>query len=213
MVALLILFFVYGFNKQEKKKSVFVLFILYFMVLFLLIFLTLLIDGQLISANTLNDFSSNRLTGWVSAFQQDINGFDILWGGSGSSNSEKMWVSSDGQSLDATFRRYAIDNTYIELFVNTGLIGISLFLWGLVNIFRTTSFARLRLRGTGDGKGLVGILSVSHAVLASIIVSALFYGHYPSLGNTINSAALPAALSVIVFVNRQTIAVKEAMSK
>lgn len=212
IVGLLVLLFFYGINKQVKNKNFFFFFTLSLASMSLLILLILIINNQLISSDTLNALSSNRLSTWFGAFQEDFNGFEIIWGGDGSTQSNKVWVSSDGVSLDASFSRYAIDNTYIEILVNTGLIGMFLFLWGLVNTLLTIRSTRLRLSGIEGGKELVGILSVSHAVFISIIVSALFYGHYPSLGNTINSVALPAALSIIFFVS-QTIGAKETQSK
>lgn len=212
ILAFLVLLFFYGINKPEKNKNFFIFFTISFAFTFLLILLVLIINNQLISSDTLNELSSNRISLWFGAFQKEFNGFEIIWGGDGSSNSITERVLSDGDSLDATFSRYAIDNTYIEILVNTGLIGMSLFLWGLVNTYLTTRFTRLRLSSIDGGKELVGILSVSHAVFISIIVSALFYGHYPSLGNTINSVALPAALSIIFFVS-QNIFSKENQSK
>ena len=65
------------------------------------------------------------------------------------------------------------------------------------------------LRKTKDGENLIGILSISYAIFTSVVVSGFFYGHYPSLGNTINVAVLPAVLSVIFLVNRHTIASKK----
>ena len=207
MAGVFVLLVVYLFNKLVHSRGILVLLTLACSTSFIFVYLFQIINSESLSANALNSLSSGRVGNWSLAFQQSMDGLNVLWGGDGTSNYVKSLGTADGDSVDATFQRYSIDNTYIEIFINSGLIGISLFLWGLVSIFRMISLSSLRK--TKDGENLIGILSISYAIFTSVVVSGFFYGHYPSLGNTINAAVLPAVLSVIFLVNRHTIASKK----
>jgi hypothetical protein len=207
LAGVFVLLVVYLFNKLVHYRGVLVLLTLACSTSFIFVYLFQIINSESLSANALNSLSSGRFGNWSLAFQQSMDGLNALWGGDGTSNYDKSLDAADGDSVDVTFQRYSIDNTYIEIFINSGLIGISLFLWGLVSIFRIISLSSLRK--TKNGENLIGILSISHAIFTSVVVSGLFYGHYPSLGNTINAVVLPAVLSVIFLVNRHTIASKK----
>ncbi len=50
------------------------------------------------------------------------------------------------------------------------------------------------------GESLIGILSAAYGVLISVMITGMFYGHYESLVNTVDSVALPAAVAAIFFV-------------
>jgi hypothetical protein len=179
---------------------------LLFSIIVLFLMLSLVVDGVYIYSNELNSLSSGRLANWASSIGQSMNTFDVIWGSSGLSNYDKVLYTDGEEVVSASFQRYSIDSTYIEIFINSGIFGLGLFFLGLVNLLRAASFSKLR--DSGDSKKLLGILSAAYAVVFSLVVCAFFYGSYPSLGNTINSAALPAALVIIFFVKRETISTK-----
>ena len=211
MVGILVLYLVYWFCKETRPKSHLVFVPLVCTIIVLLLLLNLAVGGSYFSSDEVNSLSSGRLTNWWSSIAQAMNGFDALWGGSGLSNYDKVLVVDDNEAVNASFQRYSIDSTYIEVFINSGIFGLGLFFWGLVNVLRAASFGRLR--DSEDSKELLGILSAAYAVVVSLVVCSLFYGSYPSLGNTINSAALPAALVIIFLVNRETISIKRETIK
>lgn len=143
----------------------------------------------------LNKVSSGRIGNWSSSFQDSIDGMRVVWGGDGLANYDASFNLDDDGAVDVTFQRYAIDNSYFEIFSNTGVIGLSLFMWGLIKILQTVSETKRKC--LANESDLKGILDLSYAIMVSILVASLFYGFYPSLGNAINVAVLPAVMSVI----------------
>jgi hypothetical protein len=206
IIGILVLYFVYWFYKDMRPKIYIVFMSLLFSIIVLFLMLSLVVDGVYIYSNELNSLSSGRLANWASSIGQSMNTFDVIWGSSGLSNYDKVLYTDGEEVVSASFQRYSIDSTYIEIFINSGIFGLGLFFLGLVNLLRAASFSKLR--DSGDSKKLLGILSAAYAVVFSLVVCAFFYGSYPSLGNTINSAALPAALVIIFFVKRETISTK-----
>ena len=132
MAGVFVLLVVYLFNKLLNYRDIIVLLTLACSTSFIFVYLFQVINSKSLSGNALNNFSSGRFGNWSLAFQQSIDGLNVLWGGDGASNYDKTLDAADGDSVDITFQRYSIDNTYIEIFINSGFIGISLFLWGLV---------------------------------------------------------------------------------
>lgn len=211
IVGILILCFIYWFYKESRSKIQTVNALLLCSIIILLLMLSMIVGGSSVSSGELNSLSSGRLANWLSSITQSMNGYDVLWGRSGLSNYDKVIVAGDNEAVSASFQRYSIDSTYIEVFVNSGIFGLVLFCIGLFNILLTGNFKKLRQ--IEDSKRITGIMSASYAVVVSIIVCALFYGSYPSLGNTINSAALPAALVIMHFISRESISFKRKSIK
>jgi len=180
--------------QKPKLGWITIIFILISLVTGLLFFIIQITSGTIIDRESINSLSSGRLLNWVGSFQ-DLDGWNLLWGNDGSSSYLNVLNSADGEEVNASFQRYAVDNSYIEIFINTGIIGFSLFCWGLINIFLMIKFINLNLDKNNIELGR--ILSTSYAVLSSLLVAAIFYGFYPSLGNTINAAIFPPIFSII----------------
>ena len=88
-----------------------------------------------LSVNDVNQISSGRVGIWSTAISEDINGLNIFWGTDGSSKSINLETGlevnqAEGEpveKIDKTFTRYAVDNSYIEMFINNGIIGLYFF--------------------------------------------------------------------------------------
>ena len=144
------------------------------------------------------------------AITDDIDGINVLWGGDG--KSEKIGINTgigayDEQGLlvkaEKTFNRYAVDNTYIEILINNGIIGLFIFLWGVIKIIKN-SFLH-KISNSKDTKFLSRINSIVAAMFLSISVTAFFYSHIPSIGNIINSIMLPSVISLIFLLRNKRI--------
>ena len=153
----------------------------------------------------LNSRSSGRLIVWLNQLKyMMLDG--IEWKaliGNG------IYATTGGQTIQLaegrvaqTFTRFAIDNLYIEMFIMQGAIGLTLFVWGLVRLFAKRNMFR-KLKGSMAGKGrLRRVLSIAYGSLFGILVSAVFYSHFPSLGNTVNSIVFPASIAIIFIIAR-----------
>ena len=53
-----------------------------------------------------------------------------------------------------------------------------------------------------ESKKRRNIFIIAYSALISLFFSAIFYGHYPSFGNTLNSVLFPAIIAVMVFNKR-----------
>lgn len=140
-------------------------------------------NGLGLNDAAVNSLSSGRIANWSAALE-NFDSWNILWGNDGSYNYADALVAADNERIESTFQRYAIDNSYIEMFANTGVIGLSLFIWGLVNIFLLNDYINKHI--SKDDIELRRVVSFAYSILVSLVVSAFFYGHYPSIGNTIN---------------------------
>lgn len=140
-------------------------------------------NGLGINDAAVNSLSSGRIANWSAALE-NFDSWNILWGNDGSYNYADALIAADDERIESTFQRYAIDNSYIEMFANTGVIGLSLFIWGLVNIFLLNDYINKNI--SKDDIELRRVVSFAYSTLVSLVVSAFFYGHYPSIGNTIN---------------------------
>ena len=96
-------------------------------------------NGLGLNEGAVNSLSSGRIANWSAALE-NFDSWNILWGNDGSYSYSDALIAADNERVESTFQRYAIDNSYIEMFANTGVIGLSLFIWGLVNIFLLNSY-------------------------------------------------------------------------
>lgn len=141
----------------------------------------------------INKLSSNRLYIWQEALASRMNIESLLFG-----NFELGYIKNlnleSGESVVQSFQRYAIDNSYIEIFINSGVIGFFLFIIGLKNIL---SLRNIWLVISDKNRRIKNIFYISYSVLISLLVSAFFYGFYPSFGNTLNSVLFPVVISIL----------------
>ena len=130
---------------DQKKFFTFSLFASFIALFLSSFFLFQFAVGKNISLNDINSFSSGRIEVWSMAITDDIDGINVLWGGDG--KSEKIGINTgigayDEQGLlvkaEKTFNRYAVDNTYIEILINNGIIGLFIFLWGVIKIIKNS---------------------------------------------------------------------------
>ena len=195
---------------DQKKFFTFSLFASFIALFLSSFFLFQFAVGKNISLNDINSFSSGRIEVWSMAITDDIDGINVLWGGDG--KSEKIGINTgigayDEQGLlvkaEKTFNRYAVDNTYIEILINNGIIGLFIFLWGVIKIIKN-SFLH-KISNSKDTKFLSRINSIVAAMFLSISVTAFFYSHIPSIGNIINSIMLPSVISLIFLLRNKRI--------
>ena len=146
-----------------------------------------------------NDLSSNRLSIWKDALSNGVKFPNIFIGNFDLGYTKELTLDS-GEVVEQSFQRYAVDNTYIELFINTGVIGLILFILGLKNLL---SIKRMNINFiNNESKKGKNIFIIAYSVLISLFFSAIFYGHYPSFGNTLNSVLFPAIVSVLILTKR-----------
>ena len=195
---------------DQKKFFTFSLFASFIALFLSSFFLFQFAVGKNISLNDINSFSSGRIEVWSMAITDDIDGINVLWGGDG--KSEKIGINTgigayDEQGLlvkaEKTFNRYAVDNTYIEILINNGIIGLFIFLWGVIKIIKN-SFLH-KISNSKDTKFLSRINSIVAAMFLSISVTAFFYSHIPSIGNIINYIILPSVISLIFLLRNKRI--------
>lgn len=165
------------------------------MITFLSFYLTELVNNTGLGAEDINQLSSNRIENWSIVLDESGRWWSVIFGGDGTAQYDATLISAESDVVRASFERFSIDNAYIELFVNNGLIGLGLILWGLFGISRMANFSSLIQ--SEKGKDVLGITSRAKSVFGSLVITAFFYGHFPSLGNAINAVVFPAALSVI----------------
>jgi disulfide bond formation protein DsbB len=148
----------------------------------------------------INSVSSNRLFIWKEALSNGMNVWKLIFGNFDDVDYVKKMELASGDVVVQTMQRYAVDNVYIEVFINSGLIGFFLFLLGLKNILSKKMIKQLG--NSGEVKKLTRVFYIAYAILISLLVSGLFYGHFPSFGNSLNSVLFPAVISIIfVFRN------------
>ena len=195
MLATVVLLTVYLYVKRVQLRFFIISTSLLLMIFGLSFYIFQVINFENISSEALNSVSSGRILNWGEALYQSFEGWNVFWGGDGSATYNQSLSTTGAESVDNSFQRYSVDNTYIEVFINSGVIGFSIFMWGLINLLRFSKSACLNI-DEADHE-LDGILAITYAILVSLVVSALFYGHFPSFGNTINAAVFPPVLSVI----------------
>ena len=190
LLATVVMFIIYGYNTNKYFKSIIWVWIFPFLI------------GTYYFFNNLdyNELSSNRLYLWKEALAANSNIKNLIFG-----NFDLGYVKSlkldSGESVVQSFQRYAIDNTYIEIFINTGVIGFFLFIIGLKNILSLKNYWLVIFNKT---RKLKKIFYISYSVLISLLVSALFYGFYPSFGNTLNSVLFPVVISILFLPKNYT---------
>jgi hypothetical protein len=155
----------------------------------------------------INFVSSNRLQIWIKNWQNMMsNGFEwkFLFGnGIVDVGWSQAIVLAEGR-IDKTFSRFAIDNVYIEILIMYGVVGFGLLFWGFYRLLAKGKIFRPMVNiKDKEYKRNFRLLSVANGSLLGILVGAFFNSHLPSLGNTINSFVLPAAISVI-FISEKT---------
>jgi len=201
MLATVVLLTVYLYVKRVQLRFFIISTSLLLMIFGLSFYIFQVINFENISSEALNSVSSGRILNWGEALYQSFEGWNVFWGGDGSATYNQSLSTTGAESVDNSFQRYSVDNTYIEVFINSGVIGFSIFMWGLINLLRFSKSACLNI-DEADHE-LDGILAITYAILVSLVVSALFYGHFPSFGNTINAAVFPPVLSVIFLAHRR----------
>ena len=70
---------------------------------------------------------------WKDALSNGIKFPNIFIGNFDLGYTKELMLES-GEVVEQSLQRYAVDNTYIELFINTGIIGFILFILGLKNL-------------------------------------------------------------------------------
>ena len=192
LLASLILFIVYYYNTNDNFKKLFWLFII--PVIILIIFFFKDID--------INAISSNRLSIWKNALYNDMSFWKFIFGTTDSGYIKELSLES-GEIVVQTMQRFAVDNSYIEIFINTGIIGFILFIMGL-HYFLSKNYIRIIFNKKHYKKSF-RFFYLSYAVFISLLIAGFFYGHYPSLGNTLNSVLFPVTISVILLYRTEAI--------
>jgi hypothetical protein len=192
-LAIFVIYLSYSFNigNNFKKLLLFNFFILLLIIAVYFIFLENI---------NLNKISSNRLLNWESTMNNDVDYIQFFLGRYVDSGYDQILFSKSGVAIKQTFQRFANDNAYLEIFINTGAFVLLLFILGLKKLFPTGMMRGLK-KVDGEG-GLVRVLSLAYAVLISLIVTGFFYGSFPSIGNTMNSIVFPVVVSIILILKR-----------
>jgi O-antigen ligase len=198
-LATFIIYVAYSFNISNNFKK---------LLLFNFFILLLLIAAYFIFLENinLNKISSGRLLNWESTINNNVDYIQFILGSYVDSGYTQMLYPDSGAPIKQTFQRFANDNTYLEIFINTGAIGLLLFILGLKRLFPTGMMRRLK-KVDREGR-LVRILSLTYAILISLIITGFFYGSFPSIGNTMNSIVFPVVVSIILILKRHIIAIR-----
>ena len=200
LLAALIGVIIFVYYNMKQFRDVFIVIFTTLLITFIIgiIYANLFMNIDLYTI--LNSISSNRLFIWNLGLENKLDSWGIFFGEGFSKVPELLQheqAYKDGQVV-STFQRFNIDNTYIEIFLNYGILGLITFVWGIRNIFGTNILHKIK--SIQEYYPLSGLYYLVFSILISIFFSALFYSHYPSLGNTINSAALPASLSILFLI-------------
>jgi len=199
MLATLGIYLSYNFNiGRNLKKVSFVIFFILLSFVFIYIIFSESID--------LNKLSSNRLLIWAEVMSGNLNYIQLLLGNYSDSGYIKETISQSGIGVKQTFQRFATDNSYIEIFINTGAIGLILFVLGLKKLFPIGMIKEFKK--IDREARLVRVLSLAYGVLMSIVITGFFYGSFPSIGNTINSIVFPVVVSIILLLRRHIIVIR-----
>lgn len=198
-LSIFVIYLAYSFNigNNFKKLLLFNFFILFLIIAAYFIFLENI---------NLNKISSGRLLNWESTMNNDVDYIQFILGSYVDSSYDQMIYNDSGIAFKQTFQRFANDNAYLEIFINTGAIGLLLFILGLKRLFPTGMMRRLK-KVDREGR-LVRILSLTYAILISLIIAGFFYGAFPSIGNTMNSIVFPVVVSIILILKRHIIAIR-----
>ena len=199
MLATLVIYLVYFFNIGGNLKK-----ILYFafFILLLLVFTYIVFLENI----DLNKLSSNRLEIWMRVMNNKIDYVQFLIGNYSDTGYIKNIVLEQGASVRQSYQRFSSDNAYIEIFINTGAIGLFLFVLGLKKLFPIGMIKELKKIDRGGR--MIRILSLTYGVLISLIVTGFFYGGFPSIGNTMNSIVFPITVSIILLLKRHVIEIR-----
>jgi len=189
---LYIYYFWYKGGLWSKLARIMVLFSL---VLFIQILLKLSIDDGFLYS--LNFYSSNRLAIWLNEIHDKmLNGVEWkIFVGNGFIIPD--WIQgivlAEGR-VEKGFMRYAVDNLYLEFFILHGIIGLILFLRGLIYVIKTISM----INELSERVKMLKIpFIIAHGSIMGLIVGGFFCSHFPSLGNTVNSLVFPVSVGII----------------
>ena len=184
LLATSVIFLTYYYYTNKTFKTFF----------WLLIFPLMLGISFYISTIDINNLSSNRLFIWNEAITSRINLQNFVFGNFDLGYVKSMTLDS-GEIFVQSHQRYSIDNSYIELFINTGIFGFFLFIFG-IRKFLSKKIIDVA-NSYGKYKIITNIFFIAYSSLISLLVAGMFYGHYPSFGNTLNSVLFPALISII----------------
>ena len=158
-----------------------------------------------LSTERVNQISSGRVLVWYSLMRSNFSEGElrpILFGLKGDiefDHSLANWRNLGYDREDAfvsrtkakaSFRRVSFDNSYIDIFVTTGLVGLFLALWAWTQWWRSLGHRRrantIRRRKVGLAKGLI----------VSLLISALFAPAWPGIGSVAVSFVLVMAIAL-----------------
>ena len=203
ILASLILFLFYFWNKGGILKIFSWALLVFTSLFFIRVLWQLSIEGNYF--DVINFQSSSRLLMW-SQYWKDMMIKGIEWKlfiGNGIYSPD--WIQgivlAEGRAAKS-FSRLAIDNTYIEMVIMHGAVGIILFVWGMARIIAKGNMFK-KLKGTIEKDKLRTLLSIAYGSLLGILAGAFFNSNFPSVGNTLNSIVFPTSMAVIFIVARE----------
>jgi len=212
IVASLILLLIYFWHKGGFLKKISWIILVGFVLLSLRTFWGLCIEENYL--DYLSGRSSGRLIVWLAQFKHTmLDGIEwkaLLGNGIYTTGGQVIQVA-EGR-VTQTFTRFAIDNLYLEMLIMQGAIGLTLFVWGLVRLLAKGNMFS-ELKGMAEEGRLRSVLSIAYGSLWGIVVGAVFYSHFPSLGNTTNSVVFPASLAMIFTIRRHVYLKNKSMAK
>jgi len=147
----------------------------------------------------MNYGSSGRIFLWRDALRDNLNTPLSFFVGSG--NLEPLWRSGVRQVMGgryvmiapAIFTVFRIDNTYIEMLLLYGLLGLALFMAPIISLLRQS------LRSVQESADLESrrLRTLALGIICGILVMAILTSVFPSMGNLLNVVLLVSCVAIM----------------
>jgi hypothetical protein len=146
----------------------------------------------------INFYSSGRIYIWHTTIQNTMHSVTTILLGNGSLPG---WTTTfqtiSGDAVIKPFERFAADNIFVEIFSLFGVIGLSLFLWGIFRVI-VAGIVQIRNSSSKQDSSSMSKLRLAIGVMVALLVSGITSSSMPSMGNSLNAVLLFVSVPIII---------------